>query len=95
MHFCTKRVPHADPCLTLYNSEILVSETKFLGIVFDSKVSFKPHIDYFKKCLKAMNLLCVVSNTDWGADNTTLQRLLQVFGSVKIRLWMCCIRLSV
>jgi ribonuclease HI len=77
MHFCTKRIPHADPCLTLYNSEIpVVSETKFLGLIFDSKLSFKAHIDYLKKkCLKAMNLLRVVSNTDWGADSTTLLRL--------------------
>ena len=77
MHFCTKRIPHADPCLTLYNSEIpIVSETKFLGLIFDSKLSFKAHIDYLKKkCLKAMNLLRVVSNTDWGADSTTLLRL--------------------
>ncbi len=77
MHFCTKRIPHADPCRKLCNSEIpVVSETKFLGLVFDSKLSFKPHIDCLKKkCLKAMNLLRVVSNTDWGADSTTLLRL--------------------
>jgi hypothetical protein len=47
-----------------------------LGVVFDGKLSFKPHIVYSKKkCLKAMNLLCVVSNTDWGADSATLLRL--------------------
>jgi hypothetical protein len=76
-HFCNKRLLHPDPCLKLYNSEIpLVSETKFLGLVFDSKLSFKAHIDYLKKkCLKAMNLLRVVSSTDWGADSTTLLRL--------------------
>jgi hypothetical protein len=77
IHFCNKRLLHPDPCLKLYNSEIpVVSETKFLGLVFDSKLSFKAHIDYLKKkCLKAMNLLRVVSSTDWRADSTTLLRL--------------------
>jgi hypothetical protein len=64
MHFCTKRLLHPDPCLKIYNSEIpVVNETKFLGLIFDSKLSFKPHIAYLKKkCLKAMNLLRVVAN---------------------------------
>jgi hypothetical protein len=64
MHLCTK---HFLP---------VVNETKFLGLIFDSKLSFKSHIAYLKnKCLKAMNLLGVVANTDWGADSTTLLRL--------------------
>jgi hypothetical protein len=77
MHFCTKHLLHPDPCLKIYNSEIpVVNETKFLGLIFDSKLSFKPHIAYLKKkCLKAMNLLRVVANTYWGADSTTLLRL--------------------
>jgi hypothetical protein len=52
------------------------NETKFLGIIFDGKLTFKPHIANVKKeCLKAMNLLRVVAHTDWGADSTTLLRL--------------------
>ncbi len=74
MHFCCKRTVHFDPSLKLYNSEIpVVSEAKFLGLIFDNKLSFKSHICYVKKkCLKAMNLLRVVAHTDWGADSTTL-----------------------
>jgi hypothetical protein len=54
----------------------VVNETKFLGIIFDSKLTFKPHIvNLKKKCLKAMNLLRVFAHTDWGADSTTLLRL--------------------
>ena len=77
MHLCNKRTLHPDPSLKLYNCEIpVVSETKFLGLVFDSKLSFKAHISYLKKkCLKAMNLLRVVSHTDWGADSTALLKL--------------------
>jgi hypothetical protein len=74
MHFCNKCTPHSEPSLRLCNTEIpVVSETKFLGIIFDSKLTFKPHIaNLRKKCLKAMNLLCVVAHTDWGADSATL-----------------------
>jgi ribonuclease HI len=77
MHFCNKITPHPEPCLKLNNSDIpVVEETKFLGVTFDSKLTFRPHIAYLKqKCLKAMNLLRVVTYTDWGADSTTLLRL--------------------
>ena len=38
--------------------------------------SFIPHIKYLKaKCLKALNLLKVLSHTSWGADQTTLLKL--------------------
>ena len=61
---------HDDPVLHLYGSPIpVVEESKFLGILFDRKLSFIPHIKYLKaKCLKALNLLKVLSHTSWGAD---------------------------
>ena len=53
----------------------VVDQYKFLGVIFDRKLSFIPHINYFKaKCLKAQ-LLRVVAHTDWGADKSTLLRL--------------------
>ena len=37
---------------------------------------FIPHIKYLKaKCLKALNLLKVLSHTSWGADRTTFLKL--------------------
>ena len=54
----------------------VVEESKFLGILFDRKLSLIPHIKYLKaKCLKALNLLKVLSHTSWGADRTTLLKL--------------------
>ena len=45
MHFCNKRKFHPDLTLTIYNSQIpVVSQTKFLGVIFDSKLNFKAHI---------------------------------------------------
>jgi hypothetical protein len=77
MHLCKKRTTHPEPSLRLCITELpAVNETKFLGIIFDSKLTFKPHIaNQKKKCLKAMNLLRVVAHTDWGADSSTLFRL--------------------
>ncbi|GFN80518.1 RNA-directed DNA polymerase from mobile element jockey [Plakobranchus ocellatus] len=51
-------------------------EAKFLRVVFDLKLNFSSHVKYLKKkCLKALNLLCVVGHTDWGADRATLLKL--------------------
>ena len=77
MHFCQLRKYHLDPELTLNGSKIeVVPEFKFLGLYFDSKLTFIPHINYLKsKCQKALNLLRVVSHIDWGADRATLLKL--------------------
>ena len=77
VHFCKLRRIHNDPVLYLYGSPIpVVEESKFLGVIFDRKLSFIPHIRYIKaKCLKALNLLKVLSNTSWGADRSTLLHL--------------------
>ena len=77
VHFCQLRKQHDDPVLHLYGSPIpVVEESKFLGILFDRKLSFIPHIKYLEaKCLKALNLLKVLSHTSWGADRTTLLKL--------------------
>ena len=77
VHCCQLRKLQDDPELYLYGSLIPVVEAfKFLGVLFDRKLSFIPHIKYLKaKCLKALNLLKVLSHTDWGADRTVLLQL--------------------
>ena len=77
VHFCQQRKIHNDPVVYIYGSQIpVVAESKFLGVIFDRKLSFIPHIKYLKaKCLKALNLLKVLSHTSWGADRTTLLHL--------------------
>ena len=45
VHFCKLRRIHNDPVLYLYESPIpVVEDTKFLGVIFDRKLSFIPHI---------------------------------------------------
>ena len=52
VHFCQLGKQHGDPVLHLYGSPIpVVEESKLLGILFDRKLSFIPHIKYLKaKC---------------------------------------------
>ena len=79
VHFCQLRKLHDNPQLYLYGSLIpVVNEAKFLGVIFDRRLSFIPHIKYLKaKCLKALNLLKVLSHTSWGADHSILLHLYQ------------------
>ncbi len=77
VHFCNQRKAHLDPYLTLNNSQIpVVKETKFLGVVFDSKLSFIPNLKQLKsKCQKSLNLLKIVAHKTWGGDATTMLKL--------------------
>ena len=66
-----------DPVLKLDNDHIqFVKEAKFLGLIWDTKLTFEPHIKYLKaRCQKSLNTLKVLSRTEWGADRTTLLKL--------------------
>jgi len=63
VHFCRLRKQHADPTVTLNGKHIpVVEETKFLGLVFDRKLTFVPHLRYLRtNCLKALDFLRVVA----------------------------------
>ena len=68
----------------------VVEKTKFLGMIFDRKLSFIPHLYYLKeKCLKAINLLLVVAHTSWGADQQTLLHLYRFLIRSKLD-YGCC-----
>jgi len=51
----------------------IVEQAKFLGLIFDQKLTFVPHLKYLRqKCMKALNLIRVTSNPKWGSDEKTL-----------------------
>ncbi|GFU96156.1 probable RNA-directed DNA polymerase from transposon X-element [Trichonephila clavipes] len=79
VHFCRKRNLHPDPSIHIGNIQIpVVSEVRFLGVIFDSKLTFLPHVLYLrKKCERSLNILKVLSNTLWGADRVSLLRVYQ------------------
>ena len=76
MHFCLNN-KCMDPVLKLNNDPIqFVKEAKFLGLIWVTKLTFEPHIKYPKAwCQKSLNILKVLSRTEWGADQTTLLKL--------------------
>ena len=76
-HFCQLRGLHSDPDLNIYGSPIpVVEEAKYLGLLFDKKLTFIPHIKALKaKCLKALDVLKVLSNTNWGGDRSVFLNL--------------------
>ena len=77
MHFCQSHKLHLDPSLYLDGEPVpVVKEHTFLGMIFDNKLNFIPHIKYLKaKCQKALNIIKVVSHYYWGADRKVLLRL--------------------
>ena len=86
VHFCQLRALHPDPVLNIYGSPIpVVEEAKFLGLLFDKKLSFIPYIKALKaKCLKALDILKVLSNTNWGGDRSVLLNLYRSVGRSKL-----------
>jgi len=49
------------------------NKAKFLGIIFDSRLTWTHHVDYVvEKCKKRINLLRAVSGNNWGANKKTL-----------------------
>ncbi|GBM31727.1 hypothetical protein AVEN_45646-1 [Araneus ventricosus] len=52
VHFCRKRRLHPEPEIKLEAQLIsVVSEVKFLGVIFDKKLTFHPHIVRLQKSL--------------------------------------------
>ena len=71
--------PHypAVPSLKLYNTKILVKQTKFLGLHWDSQLNWKIHISQLKtSCQWALNLWKTLSCREWCASQHVL---LQVY----------------
>ena len=51
-------------------------QVKYLGVTFDKKLTWGPHIDNLKKKVKSsLNILKVVSSFDWGSDKKCLLKL--------------------
>ena len=77
IHFHRKRGLQTEPDLYLNRIRIAFSETaKFLGMTFDQRLKWKPHIQSLKQsCQKALNIVKCLSNANWGSDRTSLLRI--------------------
>ena len=76
MHFCNQRKQYAEPSIMLDKNPItVVTEVKFLGVVFDRTLSYKNHVDYLKtNGLKAVDISKVIGHADLGSrsENSAL-----------------------
>lgn len=88
--FSRRRGLFPDPSLQMNGQDICVQyEHKFLGLIFDRKLTFLPHVkDLKRKCLKASNVLKILSHRSWGADRKTLHRIYT--STVRARLDYAC-----
>ncbi|XP_068236911.1 uncharacterized protein, partial [Palaemon carinicauda] len=75
--FCRIRGVHPDLDIYIEGQRIsCVSEARFLGLIFDCRVTWVSHLKALKgKCLEAVNLLKVLSHTSWGVDRNTILQL--------------------
>lgn len=77
IHFHSLPGVHLPPVLN-YNNQVIpyVDTARFLGVTFDSRLTWKPHIAKLKaSCQKALNLLKTLTTTKWGADQESLMYL--------------------
>ena len=81
VHFCQLRKQHLDPQLYLNGTQIpIIGDAKFLGLLFDSKLSFIPHITSLKsKCTKLLDLINVLSTTTWGGGGADRKGFLRLY----------------
>ena len=78
VHLCQLRKQYLDPQLYLNGTQIpIIGEAIFISLLFDSKLSFIPHITSLKS--RSLDLIKVLSNTTWGADRKVLLRLYIAF----------------
>ena len=79
VHFCRIRNLHPDPDLYLKGQRLpCVDEARFLGMHFDRRLTWVPHLQATKvNCLKSMQVLRVLSHMSWGSDRATMLRLHQ------------------
>ena len=78
VHFTAPRSRAQKPPIVRIGNTLLPLEesTKFLGLWWDSHLSFKKHINVLKtQCKEALNLIRVVAHLKWGGDRDTLLML--------------------
>ena len=55
---------------------IIPKQVKFLGIIFDCRLTWLNHIQYIHtKCIKILNCMRLLTGTKWGANSYTLRTM--------------------
>lgn len=75
IHFNKKNIAPGSVEIELGNNCIIKScdQARFLGIIFDYKLTFSPHVNHLqKRSLKSLNIINFLRGTWWGCDPETL-----------------------
>ena len=97
IHFTAPRSGAQRPRIVRIRNTLLPVEesTKFLGLWWDSHLSFKKHISVLKtQCKEALNLIRVVAHLKWRGDRDTLLMLYRAIVRSKFD-WLHCVRHSI
>jgi hypothetical protein len=72
---CTRSIVNLK--LKLYDQELpRVKTIKFLGVTFDSSLTFNKHIQEVRsKCIQRMNIIKIISNRIWQLSQETLKQI--------------------
>jgi exonuclease III/ribonuclease HI len=72
--FTNKLLVNIEPPLTLNGAPLkMATSVKFLGLIFDHKLTWLEHAQYIdKRCKTRLNFMRGISGTEWGSDKTTL-----------------------
>ncbi|XP_071123078.1 uncharacterized protein [Mytilus edulis] len=69
----------SSPCIKLKLGETILSfvkEVKFLGMIFDSKLTWLKHVQYIEsRCSRVLNCMKLLTGTKWGANCSTLRTI--------------------
>ena len=81
VHFNNKKITPGSVSIVVDECEIKSSpNARFLGLIFDYGLTFKPHINTVqKKCLKAINIVKFLCGTWWGSDPCTIITIYKSF----------------
>ena len=79
--FTSSKITDDPPKLTIDNIALTwKKEAKFLGVIFDSRMTWTSHINsVVDRCRKRLNLMRCMSGQDWGADK---KALLQIYSAM-------------
>ena len=87
MHFSTLPGLHLNkPTLRLANNTIpYVDSIRFLGMQFDSKLTWKEHINKLRAdCTKLIGIMRTMTSHDWGADQHGLMKIYRTYIRAKL-----------
>ncbi len=92
-HFTNKmKNVNMDACVTLpgHNEPIKPKpEVKYLGVKFDSKLTWKPHIESIKtKVTKSVGALAKISGSTWGGSYQAVRKIYKA--TVLPQITYCC-----